>query len=121
MEVRFDALLALRCLRAEGGEATYQVDVDARHHNPTGRLHGGLLSALADAAMGAAFLSGLPAGATGTNLDLSMRFLRPVDAGRLQARASTVKAGQKVTLMACDIRDDVGRLVATAQSQFLTL
>ncbi len=98
-----------------------EASVDARHHNPTGRLHGGVLSGLADTAMGAAFLSSVPAGASGTNMDLSMRFLHGVVAGRLEARARTIKAGRRVSLMACDVVDADGRLVATAQSQFLTL
>ncbi len=121
VDVPFDDLLDLKRLSAADGEAVYEVTVDARHHNPTGRVHGGLLSSLADTAMGAAFLSALPGDVSGTNLDLSMRFLRAVVDGRLEARAHTVKAGRRVSLMACEIRDAEGRLVATAQSQFLTL
>ncbi len=120
MDAPFDALMEFRCLASGDGEAVYEAVVDVRHHNPTGRLHGGVLSGLADAAMGAAFLSSLPSG-SGTNLDLSMRFLRAVTEGRLEARARTIKAGRTVSLLACDVFDCDGRLVATAQSQFITL
>ena len=37
------------------GLAVVHLDVDERLHNPMGRVHGGVLAALADAAMGIAF------------------------------------------------------------------
>lgn len=114
----YDEHMGFRRIRAADGAAVYEADVDASLHNPTGRLHGGVLAGLADAAMGAAFLS---LGRQGTSTDLDLRFLRPVDAGRLTATASCVKQGRQVSVFACEIQDGEGRLVATAQSQFLTL
>lgn len=116
MESPYDRLLGLRCLEAADGSAIYQVDVDETMHNPVGAVHGGVLSGLADAAMGAAFLSAT--GGRGTNMDLSIRFLRPAG-GRLRATASVVKRGRRVSLMRCDIHDANGRLIATADSQFM--
>lgn len=114
----YDQHMMFRCIRAHDGEAVYEADVDASLHNPTGRLHGGVLAGLADAAMGAAFLS---LGGDGTNTDLDLRFLRPVDAGRLTATARTLRRGRRLSILTCEIHDDRGRLVATAQSQFLAL
>jgi uncharacterized protein (TIGR00369 family) len=36
----------------EPGHAVFELDIDERHHNPTGTLHGGVYCDLADAAMG---------------------------------------------------------------------
>lgn len=114
----YDEHMGFRRIRAEDGAAVYEADVDASLHNPTGRLHGGVLAGLADTTMGAAFLS---LGDNGTNTDLDLRFLRPMDAGRLTATARCVKHGRRLSVFACDVEDDQGRLVATAQSQFVVL
>lgn len=118
MTIPFDETLGLRRQSASGGAACYEVDVDERFHNPRGRLRGGLLSSLADAAMGAAFLS---TGEPGTNMDLSLRFLRPFWTGRLTATATTVQRGHRIGLIRCDIRDDTKRLIATADSHFIVI
>jgi acyl-coenzyme A thioesterase PaaI-like protein len=36
----------------EPGRAVFEMEVDGRHHNPMGTLHGGIYCDLADAAMG---------------------------------------------------------------------
>lgn len=115
MESPYDRVLGFRCLKASDGVAVYEADVDETMHNPVGAVHGGVLCGLADAAMGAAFLS---MAETGTNTDFSIRFLRPAG-GRLRATAHTIKRGRRVSLMRCDIHDAEGRLVATADSQFM--
>src|SRR5688572_14028656 len=39
----------------EPGSAVFEMQVDERHHNPLGTLHGGIYCDLADAAMGYAY------------------------------------------------------------------
>ncbi len=116
MDTPFDRRMGFRCVATGEGTASYEADVDATWHNEAGRLHGGVLAGLADAAMGAAFAPG----EARTNTDLGLRFLRPVVAGTIRAEARTIRAGRRVAVMACDITQD-GRLVATAESQFLRL
>ncbi len=115
VESPYDRVLGFRCLEAADGVAVYEADVDETMHNPVGAVHGGVLCGLADAAMGAAFLT---VSGQGTNMDLSIRFLRPA-AGRLRATAQIIKRGRRVSLLRCDIHDAEGRMVATADSQFM--
>src|SRR5215831_9255291 len=71
----------------EPGRAVFEMQVDERHHNPMGTLHGGIYCDLADAAMGYAFASTLGEGETFTTVELKINFFRPVRKAKLTAEA----------------------------------
>jgi uncharacterized protein (TIGR00369 family) len=114
-------LIGLRMTAIEPGRSRFELDADARHHNPMGTLHGGVLCDIADIAMGSAFASTLEEGESFTTLELKINFLRPVRAARLVAEGNLVQRGRTVGLVECAIRDEQGRLVAKATSTCLTL
>lgn len=81
-------------------------------------LHGGAVMSLADT-IGAicAFLN-LPEGASTATVDSTTRFFRPLKAGTLHATARPVHVGRTMIVVATDLIDDTGRLVAqTSQAQ----
>src|SRR3974377_1822995 len=69
----------------EPGDAVFAMEVDQRHHNPMGTLHGGVYCDLADAAMGYAYASTLAEGESFTTVELKINFLRAVQKGTLTA------------------------------------
>ena len=71
-----------------------------------GTVQGGILAALADAAMGWAFMTTLGDGESYTTLEIKTNFLKAVRKGRLQARARVKKAGRTVGLVECDVVDE---------------
>lgn len=107
----------------EVGEDRASVTLDAgeEHANPMGTVHGGILCDIADAAMAAAWASGLEEGETLTTLDLQIHFLRPVWDGRIDAEAEVVSRGRTRGLVQCDLVDDEGRRVARATANLMTL
>ena len=105
----------------EPGRAMIDFTAEARHANPMGTLHGGVLCDIADAAMGMAWASTLGEGETFTTLELKINFLRPVWIGKLTATGRVVQGGRTVGLLECDVVDDQGRLVARASSTVMTL
>lgn len=105
----------------ERGRTVLSVDVGERFHNPNDVAHGGLLSGLADSAMGSVMFTVLDDGETCTNVDLSIKFLRPTGAGTLRAEGSVLKTGRKVCVAEARITDEDGRLVARAESTFLRM
>jgi uncharacterized protein (TIGR00369 family) len=115
------ALLGMRLVAVEAGRARFELDADARHHNPMGTLHGGILCDLADGAMGMAYASTLEDGETFTTLELKINFLRPVVAAHLVAEGRVVSRGKTVGLTECSVTDERGRLIARATSTCLTL
>jgi uncharacterized protein (TIGR00369 family) len=105
----------------EPGRAVFEMEVDERHHNPLGTLHGGIYCDLADAAMGYAYAATLADGETFTTVELKINFLRAVRQGRLTAEAKVVKAGSTLGYVECDVTDTTGKLVARASSTCLKL
>jgi uncharacterized protein (TIGR00369 family) len=97
------------------------MDADRRHANPMGTLHGGILCDLADGALAMAWASELEEGESFTTLELKINFLKPVWETRLRAEAHVIRRGKTVGLVACDIRDARGDIVAHATSTLMTL
>src|SRR5947209_4687533 len=100
----------------EPGRAVFEMEIDERHHNPMGTLHGGVYCDLADAAMGFAYAATLGEGESLTTVELKVNFLKAVRRARLTAAARVVKAGGTVGYIECDVKDQTGTLVARASS-----
>ncbi len=105
----------------EPGHAVFEMEVDERHHNPMGTLHGGIYCDLADAAMGLAYAATLGEGETFTTIELKINFLRAVRKATLTAEARVVRAGSTVGYVECDVKDAKGKLVARAASTCMKL
>ncbi|SMP37665.1 uncharacterized domain 1-containing protein [Neorhodopirellula lusitana] len=103
---------------AEGklGQAIVDIQCGPQHHNPMGRVHGGLVSALADAAMGIAFGRTLLDSEDFSTIEMKVSFIRPVREGRLSASATVVQRGLRIGFIECNITDQRGKLVATGSS-----
>lgn len=115
-------LVGFTIAAAHEGAVTCAIDTDpARHANPMGTVHGGILCDVADAAMGLSFASTLDEGESFTTLELKINFLRPVWRARLLAEAHVVKRGRTVGLVECTVRDERGHLVARASSTCMVL
>jgi uncharacterized protein (TIGR00369 family) len=115
------SLIGFELTAIEPGRAVIELVAEARHANPMGTVHGGILCDIADAAMGMAFASTLDEGETFTTLELKINFLKAVWTGRLVATGRVVKGGRTIGLVECDVVDEKERLVARASSTCMTL
>jgi uncharacterized protein (TIGR00369 family) len=114
-------LIGFTLVAVQPGQAVIELEATARHANPMGTLHGGILCDIADAAMGMAYASTLAEGETFTTLELKINFLRPFWTGKLSAAAHMVKNGRTIGLVECNVTDAQQRLVARASSTCMTL
>jgi uncharacterized protein (TIGR00369 family) len=114
-------LLGLRLVSVADGEVVFELDVRPEHANPMGTIQGGVICALADAAMGLAYASRLEDGESFTTLELKTNYLRQVRDGTLVATGRVVHAGRTIGLTSCDVVDGEGRKVAYATSTCMTL
>lgn len=103
------------------GSCEVQFQPLPEHFNPHGTLHGGVLSALADSAMGMTWLHNVAKGKSFTTLELKINFLKPVWHAPLRAVGRILKAGRTIGLVICDIYDENGSLVAHASSTIMML
>jgi uncharacterized protein (TIGR00369 family) len=114
-------LIGFRPVEVERGSARVELEATARHTNPMGTLHGGILCDLADAAMGFAMASTLDDGETFTTIDLTAKYLKPVWTARLTAVARVTKRTRTLGLIECEITDEGGSLVAKVFSTCMAL
>ena len=98
------------------------LEVDDRHLNPNGIVHGGVVFSLADTAMGRATMAVLSDGQICASIEVSVRYLRPILGGRLVATASVLRAGRRIVHLECSITvDGDDRPVAVLQGSFAVL
>jgi uncharacterized protein (TIGR00369 family) len=114
-------LIGMRVVEVEPNRAVFEMDAEQRHTNPMGTLHGGILCDIADGALAMAWASELEVGESFTTLELKINFLKPVWKAKLRAEAHVIRRGKTVGLVACDIRDEAGDIVAHATSTLMTL
>jgi uncharacterized protein (TIGR00369 family) len=114
-------LIGFAITRIEVGRSTFEMNAGQRHTNPMGTLPGGVVCALADAAMGTAMASTLEDDESFTTLDLTAKYLKPVWTGRLRATAEVVKRTRTLGLIECDVLDEKESLVARVYSTCMVL
>jgi acyl-CoA thioesterase len=103
------------------GRASAALEIDDRHRNPNGVVHGAVLFALLDTAMGAATMSVVDEGSICATIEIHTRYLEPVTAGRISAEVEVVKAGRRIVHLDGLVTDDRGRKVAKASGSFAVI
>ncbi|MFA5861115.1 MAG: PaaI family thioesterase [Candidatus Thermoplasmatota archaeon] len=114
-------LVGMHLTSAGPGLASFTMDVDERHHNPMGSVHGGILGDLADIAMGYAVISTLAPEETFTTVEMKINFLRPVFRERLRCHARVDSRGKTIAYAVADVVNDEGKIVAKAVSTNLVV
>lgn len=76
--------------------------------NIFGVVHGAVLFAMADTAMGFALFDALGGHPRLGSISVTANYLRPAAPGSVEARARLVRLGRSIAFLACDIRDGEG-------------
>ncbi|WP_221032859.1 PaaI family thioesterase [Actomonas aquatica] len=120
-EAPISKLVGFRVAPEVDGVTTVTLEAGPQHANPMGRVHGGVISALTDAAMGTCYGRQLHEDDDFSTIELKVNFMRPVKLGLLTATAKVVQRGLRIGFLDCEVRDARGRLVATATSTCMTI
>ena len=114
----YGKFLGIELIDFAEGQATCAIELKDCHFNNGGRVHGGVLSSLADTAAGAAVRSVRPEGKLSATIDLSISFIRPPAGNTLVAKAEVIHAGK--TLFRCEISIySKEKLVAKTNATFM--
>lgn len=108
-------LLGIAPVEIGEGRAALEMDAGKAHHNVFGTVHGGLLCAFADVAMGVALAATLDNEGF-TTLHQQMDHVRGIVESRLLASAEVTHRGRRIGHLRCAISDDRDRLIAEASS-----
>ena len=105
--------------KIEAGNVVLEFDASEKHHQPNGVVQGGVLTAIADAAMGMAGMTVQEIGWANTTIELKINFIRPVVRGRVKAEGKVVQQGRTVLFLEASVTNEDGKLAALATSSVL--
>ncbi len=135
--------IGARIASVEPGEAVIELDVHAGHRHEGGAggpgcpgrrprggsppseqggvVQGGIITQIADAAMGMSLMTMQDVGMSNTTIELKINFLRPVVEGRLRAIGRVIAVRDTLLFGEADVLDERDRLVARASSTCLAI
>ena len=116
----FAAFIGISIDEFSRGRVRCSVNLLDHHMNNGGRVHGGVLTSLADTAAGAAVRTLRPEGMLTATTDLSISFIRPPTSDELTALAEVIHAGKSL------YRVEIGifcsdKLVAKTNATFILI
>jgi uncharacterized protein (TIGR00369 family) len=108
--------LGARITESEPGRVVLELEAGPEHRHGGGVVQGGVITQIADAAMGMSLATLQEDGLWNTTIELKINFIRPVVSGRLRAVGRVVEMRQTLLFSEADVLDEKDRLVARASS-----
>ena len=117
-----DAALGVRVVRTGPDEVVLEYDIDDRHRQPYGIVHGGMHCTVVETAcsMGAA-LAAAPRGQSVVGVENHTSFVHAVREGRVTVTARPLTRGRRSQLWQADARTADGTLIASGRVRLLAL
>ena len=105
------------------GVAVFEGQPGQHAYNPIGMVHGGYASTLLDSACGCAVHTRLSATQAYTTLELKVAYHKAitVETGPVKAEGRVVTVGRRVAYSEATLKDESGRLYASATSTLLIM
>ena len=111
--------LGLRIVELAEGSATVEMTATEDMANQAGFVHGGMISTLADSAMGRSVRTVKPGVVRAMSFDLKVNFINAAKIGEtLSATGRVIHAGRRTMVADCRVVGKEGRLIATATGTF---
>ena len=111
--------LGLQTVETGDGTATVEMKTTEDMANHSGFVHGGMISALADSAMGRSLRTLKPGVVRAMSFDLKLNFISAAKPGQtLRATGRVVHAGRRTVVTECRVEGPGDKLVATASGTF---
>jgi len=119
--VPYTKFLGLELGEIGNGEVSIYLDVRPELKQNQGVVHGGAVASLIDTASAFAVLTQIETHERVTTTDLTIHYLRPITAGRMTARARTVRGGRRLFVLSVEVTNDDGLLIATAVTTYIKI
>jgi uncharacterized protein (TIGR00369 family) len=111
--------LGLKLVETGQGTAVVEMATTEDMANHSGFVHGGMISTLADSAMGRSLRTLSPGVVRAMSFDLKLNFINAAKVGEtLRATGHVIHAGRRTAVAECRVEGSDGRLVATASATF---
>ena len=95
----FTELVGTEVSSAQEGRAVVSIEAKERHLNPSGTVHGGVISTLIDAAMAEALNTITEEGEQPFTIQITVNYMKPGKPGTLTSTAQVRKGGERITIL----------------------
>lgn len=112
-------LLGLRIEEMNQGRARLRLPAREHYHQIYGVVHGGIVATVADACIGLAFITLIGPAEQAITVELKVNYIAPFATGELVGEGHIVHKGRTLGFGEAELRDQEGRLVATASATYL--
>jgi uncharacterized protein (TIGR00369 family) len=115
-------LLSMKLVDVGPGFSLLEIDLDRKHLQPFGFVHGGVFASIIDAACFWAVFHGIEdPNASATTVDLKLNYLAPAASGKLIAKGRQIKLGRTLGYAEASVTDDAGKILAHGTSTLMIL
>jgi|GEM_PF-235617 len=118
----WNAAMGIRLVRANADEVTAELEIDERHRQAYGIVHGGVYSGMVETVSSvAAALWARRNQQSVVGLENHTSFLNAVREGKLSATARPLMRGRRTQVWEATVTDGAGRVVAQGQVRLISL
>jgi len=118
----FYQLMGMEVVRMAPGKATLRLKARSHHCGEDGKVHPGVIFALADASCGVAMATLVPYGAKRiVTVEMKANFLAPAGEGELTGTGEILEADGDIAVSEAEVRDERGNLVARSIATFMKI
>ena len=114
----FAELVGTELSSAEEGRAAVSLKAEERHLNPSGTVHGGLISTLIDASMAEALNTMTEEGEQPFTIQITVNYMKPGKPGTLTATAQVRKGVERITIVEAEVVQDEAEVIALATGTY---
>ena len=106
------SLLSMEIKDLQWGTSLLEVQLEEKHLQPFGMVHGGVIASVIDAAAFWAVFPQVEKGKGLTTVEMKINYLAPAQKGKLLAQGRCIKMGRSLALGEAQVKDSNGILVA---------
>ncbi len=110
--------MGIETLGMVDGAATLQLDLQQKHMSRADRVHGGVLFALLDSALGRSIVDALPEGRGCATVEIKVNYFRPIQRGRVTARGLLKELTKSLGYAEGEVMNEDGKVLARASGTF---
>src|ERR671917_1495237 len=114
----FAELVGSELSSTEEGRAAVSLKAEERHFNPSGTVHGGVISTLIDASMAEALNTMTEQDEQPFTIQITVNYMKPGKPGMLTATAQVRKGGERITIVEAEVVQDEDEVIALATGTY---
>lgn len=115
----FTDLVGAEVVSTEEGRAVITIQAEQRHLNPSGTVHGGLISTLIDVSMAEALNTITEEDEQPFTIQITVNYMKPGNVGMLTSTAQVRKGGERITIVEAEVvQEEDDEVIALATGTY---